>query len=188
MSSHALTHLSRAEEGTPFWVSHKSREFHSHGELREKKVFFILFFLTPITSSHRTAVIMFSSDDLSKIILHSPFLPASRLIALPSLNNKLNPVCLARCQATGAAAPRQKEIRTVACSPPHLLQSLPSTPFCLSTPIITPISRPALYRDNPRSRGESLHKSSGGLCRITGSPGCWHQLGRSHTINRAGAK
>lgn len=143
MSSHALTHLSLAEEGTPFWVSHKSRHFHTHththtilkekkGKIWRKKVFF----LTPITSSHRTAVIMFSSDDLSKIILHSLFLPASRLIALPSLNNKLNPVCLARCQATGAAAPCQKEIRTVvlACSPP----SDPSHADSLALPSVSP--------------------------------------------------
>lgn len=35
MSSHALTHLSLAAEGTPFWVSH--RKFHTHTNNKEKK-------------------------------------------------------------------------------------------------------------------------------------------------------
>lgn len=179
MSSHALTHLSLAAERTPFWVSH--REFHTHTHKRERKerygerkFFFWLFFFLPITSSHRTAVIMFSSDDLSKIIPHSLSLPASRLIALPSFNNKLNPVCQARCQATGAAAPCQKEIRTVAlvCSPPSDPSHTDSTPLPSVSPPQSLLQSAAQHCRMiiPFSCGDSLHQSSGSLFRITVSP------------------
>lgn len=135
MSSHALTHLSLAEERTPFrGFTQVQNISHTHRQKEKKYGESKFFFLLSLHTHHKLTPHSRDYVFLRRLIKNNSslsfFLPASGLIALPSLNNKTKPGVFGSvpgCWSSCPPPPLEKKSGPwrFAAFPPHPLRSLP---------------------------------------------------------------